>query len=196
MVNFDPELIKLLREIRYLQLIDLHVPENGLLIYKNVDLFRDINMRLDQIVFMYNSIMSELIDVERPLLEKNISKMDVNLKPGLESFKWESNNILKEFINPCMVVVRTAYDIMRSMKGNMENIEAILLKQRSPPLIEKLKKTCAPGDFMTQHSATCESILFDMGKELKKIHEEWKRSYEKVKNSVDKESHAWKAYLD
>lgn len=82
------------------------------------------------------------------------------------------------------------------MKGNMDNIEGILLKQRTPPLIEKLKKTCAPGDFMTQHSATCESLLMDMGRELKKIHEEWKRSFEKVKSSVDKESHAWKAYLD
>jgi len=84
------------------------VPESGLLIYKNVDMFRDINMRLDQIVFMYNSIMNELIDVEKPLLEKNINKMDVNLKPGIESFKWESNDIIKQFINPCMNVVRTA----------------------------------------------------------------------------------------
>lgn len=65
-------------------------------------------MRLDQIVFMYNSIMNELIDVEKPLLEKNINKMDVNLKPGIESFKWESNDIIKQFINPCMNVVRTA----------------------------------------------------------------------------------------
>jgi dynein heavy chain len=108
MVNFDPDLVRLLREIRYLQLIDLHVPESGLLIYKNVDMFRDINMRLDQIVFMYNSIMSELIDVEKPLLEKNIIKMDTNLKPGIESFKWESNDIIKQFINPCMNVVKTA----------------------------------------------------------------------------------------
>jgi len=107
-VNFDPELVKLLREIKYLQLIDLPVPENGLAIYKNVDVFRDINIKLDHIVFMYNSLQSELLDVERPLLEKNIDKMDKNLKPGLETFKWESNNIGKEFINPSLTVVKTA----------------------------------------------------------------------------------------
>lgn len=84
------------------------VPETGLTIYKNVDIFRDINMKLDLIVEMYNSTMSGLIDVERPLLEKNINKMDLQLKPGLESYKWESNNIVKEFINPCMSVVKTA----------------------------------------------------------------------------------------
>lgn len=51
-VNFDNDLVKLLREIRYLQLIDMHVPETGLTIYKNVDIFRDINMKLDLIVDM------------------------------------------------------------------------------------------------------------------------------------------------
>jgi len=52
--------------------------------------------------------MSELIDVERPLLQKNITKMDATLKPGIDSYKWESQNIIKEFINPCMQVVKNA----------------------------------------------------------------------------------------
>lgn len=84
---------------------------------------------------------------------------------------------------------------MCAMHNNMEQIEHILLKQRVA-LIEKSKKTCLPGDFMTTFSATSESILSDMQRELKKIHDEHKKSYEKVKSSVDKESTAWKSYLD
>jgi len=64
---------------------------------------------------------------------------------------------------------------MSTMHNNMDNIEAILAKQKIS-LIEKSKKTCAPMDFMTQHSATSESILADMMRELKKVHDEHKKT--------------------
>jgi hypothetical protein len=41
-----------------------------------------------------------LNDVERPLLEKKITKMDTSLKDGIEKYKWESKKITEEFINP------------------------------------------------------------------------------------------------
>lgn len=44
--------------------------------------------------------------------------------------------------------------------------------------------------------ATAESIVSDMQRELKKIHDEHKKTFEKVKSSVDKESMPWKCYLD
>jgi len=171
------------------------VPESGLSIYKNVDIFRDINIKLDHIVGMYNHLMQDLLDVERPLLEKKINAMDSALKPGLETFKWESNDIIKQFINPAMQVVKTSFDMMCNMHNNMDNIESILSNNKKS-LIEKSKKTMLPGDFLTQHQAMCESFLVDMGKDLKKVHDEHKKTLERVKSSVDKDSNAWRAYMD
>lgn len=74
--------------------------------------------------------------------------MDIKLKTGFDEFKWNSNNIMKGFIDPSMSLVKSTYDIMVNMQGNLENIENILIKQRIP-LIEKSKKTTTPSDFMT-----------------------------------------------
>jgi len=61
------------------------------------------------------------------------------------------------------------------MKNNCESIQNILKKQRVP-LLEKSKKTTNIQDFMTTHAALSEGILSDMQRELKKIHDEHKKS--------------------
>lgn len=39
-VNFDPVLVRLLREVKYLLLLDIEVPERASLLYKKVDIYR------------------------------------------------------------------------------------------------------------------------------------------------------------
>jgi dynein heavy chain len=39
-VNFDPVLVRLLREVRYLQLLDIEVPERATQLYSKVNLYR------------------------------------------------------------------------------------------------------------------------------------------------------------
>jgi dynein heavy chain len=39
-VNFDPILVRLLREVKYLSLLDVQVPERASLLYKKVDVYR------------------------------------------------------------------------------------------------------------------------------------------------------------
>lgn len=39
-VNFDPILVRLLREVKYLTLQDIEVPERASLLYKKVNIYR------------------------------------------------------------------------------------------------------------------------------------------------------------
>jgi dynein heavy chain len=39
-VNFDPILVRLLREVKYLLLLDIEVPERASLLFQKVDLYR------------------------------------------------------------------------------------------------------------------------------------------------------------
>jgi dynein heavy chain len=39
-VNFDPVLIRLLREVKYLQLLDIQVPDAAAELYKHVNVYR------------------------------------------------------------------------------------------------------------------------------------------------------------
>ena len=79
-VNFDPILVRLLREVKYLQLLDISVPERAAMLYKKVDVYRQQTGNLDIIVDMYNNILATLLPVEKPLLADKIEKMDKSLQ--------------------------------------------------------------------------------------------------------------------
>jgi dynein heavy chain len=47
------------------------------------------------IVENHNFIMTQLHPMEEPLIKNRIEKMDEVLKPGIEHYKWKSNDINK-----------------------------------------------------------------------------------------------------
>lgn len=71
-VNFDPVLVRLLREVKYLQLIDIPVPERASAIYAKVNVFRTQTGNLELTVNMYNDVLATLLPVEKPLLADRI----------------------------------------------------------------------------------------------------------------------------
>lgn len=71
-MNFDPVLIRLLREVKYLQLLDIQVPDAAAELYKHVNVYRSQKGNLDIIVDIYNEILRTLLSVEKPLLSDRI----------------------------------------------------------------------------------------------------------------------------
>lgn len=67
-VNFDPVLVRLLREVKYLQLIDIEVPERASALYAKVNVYRTQTGNLELTVNMFNEVLSTLLPVEKPLL--------------------------------------------------------------------------------------------------------------------------------
>lgn len=67
-VNFDPVLVRLLREVKYLQLIDIEVPERANALYAKVNVYRTQTGNLELTVNMFNEVLSTLLPVEKPLL--------------------------------------------------------------------------------------------------------------------------------
>ena len=53
-VNFDPALVRLLRETKYFLLAELQVPESALAIYAQVETFRVWTQKLDMVVMKHN----------------------------------------------------------------------------------------------------------------------------------------------
>lgn len=97
-VNFDPILVRLLREVKYLLLLDIEVPERASLLYKKVNIYRTQTGNLDIITNMYNEILSCLLPVEKPLLQDRIERMNNALQAGIDKLKWNSQGI-DPFIN-------------------------------------------------------------------------------------------------
>ena len=53
-MNFDPALVRLLRETKYFLLAELQVPESALAIYAQVETFRVWTQKLDMVVMKHN----------------------------------------------------------------------------------------------------------------------------------------------
>lgn len=55
-VNFDPELVRLLRETKYFLLLKVEVPESASAIFQHSDTFRQHISSLDLICSIYNKV--------------------------------------------------------------------------------------------------------------------------------------------
>lgn len=85
--------MRLLREVKYLQLLDIKVPERASKLYHKVNVYRSQTGNLDLIVNMYNEILATLLPVEKPLLADRIEKINKSLQPGVDSLRWNSAGI-------------------------------------------------------------------------------------------------------
>ena len=135
-VNFDPALVRILREVKYFLLNDIDVPQTAHDIYSKVETYRQQTGKLDLTVNMYNNIILQLLPVEEPLLSERIQRMDNVLAPGLTQLKWRQHNI-NDFINQSMSVVKDVNAIVMTMKENLKSIEKIMEDWADKPLIER-----------------------------------------------------------
>lgn len=124
-VNFDPVLVRILREVKYLLLLDIQVPERAQLLFKKVDVYRTQTGNLEIIANMYNEILGILLPVEKPLLADRIDLMNKSLKAGIDTLKWNSQSI-DPFINKAMTVVTDQDQLVKKMKDNIKKMENMM----------------------------------------------------------------------
>ncbi|EDO43528.1 predicted protein [Nematostella vectensis] len=93
-VNFDPELLLLLREIHYLASgpFNVRLPDAVRVLLRSTDdgLLRSTAARLDTIVSRYNTIMTSMEEYEKPLFERKLAKIDEVLHQGLYEYSWKT----------------------------------------------------------------------------------------------------------
>ena len=159
-VNFDPILTALLREVKYLQLLDIKVPERATRLFEKVDVYRAQTGNLDLIVDMYNKIIETLLPVEKPLMQKRITTIDKYLQPGMDELKWNSANIDK-FIKDAMETVSEVDELVKKMKENVRKMVEMMEKWQKP-LYERKMKPNPPDDVEQLHNAAVSSRFEDI----------------------------------
>lgn len=190
-VNFDPILKALLREVKYLLLLDMDVPETAQALYAKVDIYRNQTGNLELIVEMYNNMLSTLLPVEKPLLADRIEKMGNALQSGIDTLRWNSENI-NPFINNAMKIVSDVDVLVKKMKDNVHKIHQ-LMEQWKKPLYER-KKTFEPDVVQQFHSATVGPRHDDIRSQGKEIHKLLRDTQDNIK--PDKKGYVWLQYVD
>jgi dynein heavy chain len=191
-VNFDPALVRLLREVKYFLLLGLNVPDTALEIYKQVETFRAWTGNLDLIVNMNNDVLNILLPVERPLAMPYLTKFDAVIEKGLGGLNWKSPGIT-EFIAEAMEQVRTVSEVARSMKNNLRHVNEQLQLHNKPLLVRK-PKPILKDEFEKDHKNFVKERYAEIKEAGKNIHNMVKETNKTLR--APNASNDWKAYVD
>ena len=141
---------------------------------------------------MYNNIIATLLPVEKPLMMERIQKMNKALQSGIDTLKWNSENI-DPFINQAMSIVTEVDELVKKMKDNVSKMIEIM-NNWSKPLFDRRPRTQAPEDVETYHNASVNARFDIIKSEGKEIHKLMKDTVDNVR--PDKKSPMWLSYVD
>ena len=193
-VNFDKELVRLLREVKYLLELGKGAPAMALELNKKAETYRVQRGNLQLIADKYNHIMSTMLEVEQPLLAAQLKTIDRALEKGQKHLTWKSHAI-DDFVRETMMVVKDTFDILLALKTNMKDIQNVLAGWYKEPLLKrKSSKTYSRDDFQEELKGHLAARYNDIGNEGKDIHKLLLKSNQVLK--VSKGAPTWRAYVE
>jgi dynein heavy chain len=150
--NFDPSLVRMLREVKYFLLLGLEVPNAALQIFMKAETYRRWTGSLDVIVGQHNTILEEMLPVEVPLLISHLSKMSATIAQGLTELNWKSPAV-EPFITDASTCVKTAYDILYILKQSLREIVHEMESWSKEPMLTRKAKPLTPEEFEASYKA-------------------------------------------
>ena len=135
-VNFNPKLEAVLREVRYSQYIgENEIPDSAAKLFERHDQLRLWVATLHQTVHWYNKIRKTVLDVEYPLIEKQLGEVDSQLKRAEAELNWSGDNI--EYIKSIHATVQDLEERLQKTKDNVDNIKKIMKVWSESPLFDR-----------------------------------------------------------
>ena len=193
-VNFDPELVRLLREVKYLLELKREVPATALELNKKAETFRVQRGSLQMITNKYNHIMQTMLDVEQPLLANQLKLIDRALDKGQKHLTWKSHSI-DDFVRETNTLVTDTYETLNELKRNMKGIQEVLNGWASKSLlVRKPTKTYSPEEFEEDHQQHLNARCADITNEGKTVHKLLLESNKVLK--VSKGAPTWRSYVE
>ena len=193
-VNFDPMLVRLLREIKYFILLGVEVPEAAMKIYSKAEYFRQLTGNLELIASIYNGVLQTLLEVEQPLVKEKLVAVDKALEKGLTTLNWNSHRI-EDFITDSMSMVKDVSHVLTTIKSNVERTRAILDKWASQPMFSRKDGKVYSVEDLEEAQRTLFSVRYNEisegAHEITKLLSSSNRTLK-----VSKGAPAWKTYVE
>ncbi|XP_063983406.1 dynein beta chain, ciliary [Diachasmimorpha longicaudata] len=137
MVNFDHELLAVLKEVSYLQQVaHADIPEIASEVSEQAEMFRKFRTLLGATVTAYNDIRRTSRQVEYNLIELEVARIDSLITRGEKELCWKSDG-LPDYINELGGLVQGLWKRLKAIQANVEKIRGILEPWTKIPLIER-----------------------------------------------------------
>lgn len=127
-VNFDPALSSCVSEVKHLrEFQELPLPKTATLVFDRKERYRQFVSQLNNLVGQYNTIAGTLLDVEKPLVNEKMSKINSVISCGLRDIRWDSENEqISQFVQSSRTIVKDLFDRLNYLKGNVKTIEKLI----------------------------------------------------------------------
>ncbi|XP_074120841.1 dynein axonemal heavy chain 9 [Sminthopsis crassicaudata] len=192
-VNFNPQLISVLREVNYLKMRQTrYIPEIATEIFSSREYYRKLIANLELMTNWYNKILKTVLEVEFPLVEEKLQDINLQLRTAEETLNWKTEGIW-DYIIKITASVHDLEQRIQKTKDNVNEIQTIMKTWESPIFKRKAGKK--------------ESLLYleEHQEQLEKYYSFIKESGLKIHALVqenlnlflsDPTSSKWKAYID
>ncbi|KAJ7340469.1 hypothetical protein OS493_003217 [Desmophyllum pertusum] len=108
-VNFDPQLIAVLREVKYLENSQNetleNIPESATNIYSRNETFHKFLSNLDLTVAWYNKVRDTLLEVEFPLVDGQLQEIDGQLQQAETNLNWNNTREMECFCSKFYTII-------------------------------------------------------------------------------------------
>uniref|UniRef100_A0A803SYF4 Dynein axonemal heavy chain 11 n=1 Tax=Anolis carolinensis TaxID=28377 RepID=A0A803SYF4_ANOCA len=193
-VNFDLKLVAILRDVRYLLLLNQpDIPHSALELYKQRGKFTKYIENLELIVQWYNKVKQTVLEVEYPLIEKELIIADDQLKEAEEVFTWQEDDCWK-YIEFLKVQIHDLEQILQKSKDNIKAIQQIMKSWMEHPLFSR-------KDNRKDALLNLDDKEEKLAKKFMSFQEDGRKIHTFVKENLilfkaDPDSDSWKMYLE
>ncbi|NXY11890.1 DYH9 protein, partial [Pteruthius melanotis] len=192
-VNFDPQLVSVLREVSYLRGSAAGaIPPAAADLYSRKESFQQLVASLELMGNSYNKVLRTVLEVEHPLVQGQLRDIDSKLKEAEETLTWKTEGVW-DHISGVLGDVRDLEQRVQRAKDNVEEIRSIVRSWGSP-LFER-------RDSKRESVLSLEECQERLERRYSLVRESGQRIHSLVKENqslllADPASDAWKAYLD
>jgi dynein heavy chain len=123
-INFDPQLVAVLREVKYLEReehLSSDLPEDAAAIYARNETFRQFLGNLGIAVAEYNRIQTTLMDVEAPLIIRELNELDISIEKAVCELNWNSEGVMEY----CLDLSTKTNDLSQRLQDSKQNVSKI-----------------------------------------------------------------------
>ena len=195
-INFDPQLVAVLREVKYLERIEGEaaagaLPEDAAAIYARNETFRQFLGNLGIAVMEYNRIQTTLLDVEAPLIVRELAELDTKIEKAVAELNWNSEGVM----DYCSDLATTTNDLSQRLQDSKANVTKITETLDEWIVAPMLLRDDKSG--LLSHADRAKKL----NKVYPKIKEGGKQFYEYVRSNAkllraDPKSAIWEAYVE
>jgi len=119
-VNFDHEILQLIREAKCLDRIGIEIPESAKIALFQEEKFKTFYNELHWALTEYDRVVTEVIPVTAMVLRPHFNDMEYKLRPGMITLTWTSMNI-DQYISHVHIGLKKLEELVSNINDIIEN---------------------------------------------------------------------------